>query len=155
MLADANKHWHKALDNHYFEFLQTLTELKLDLANAHWQNYKLCLKSHIEFEENFIEPLDLDWPENTLKFIQSDHLILNRITPKIDSALNKIQIASAPRAALVEALDIFIKMRNVLQHHDIREIEQLYPLIERQLDKDKCHSLAEKMNRARKQLGDK
>lgn len=152
MLADANKHWHKALDDHYFEFLQSLTELKLDLANSHWQNYRLSLKLHIEFEEKHIEPLAIDWPENTLKLIQADHLILKRLAPKIDSALTNIQNANSPRAALVEALDIFIKMRNVLQHHDYREVEQLYPIIEKQLDSDQIHSLSEKMNHTRSQL---
>lgn len=151
-LAEANQRWHSLLDLTYQEFLESLTALQWPPAVAQWQFFKQSLSSHIDFEQTNIEPLARDWESNTLKLIQSDHLILNRLLPKLDAAFTLIQQADSSRAELVQQLDGFIKMRNVLTHHDLREMEYLYPLLDAQLDKAMLQALAERMDKARKGL---
>ena len=152
MLSDANKRWHEALDTSYQLFLESLTALELSLATRQRARFKILLTRHIEFEETHIEPLAKNWESNTLKLIQSDHLILERLLPKLNASLDTIRQADKPRTILVHQLNNFIKMRNVLEHHDIREMEYLYPLHDAQLDKTRCTTLANKMDKAREAL---
>jgi len=151
-LADANQRWHLVLDTSYQSFLESLTALELDLARQQWALFKRCLSNHIEFEQTNIEPLAVAWESNTLKLIQSDHLILNRLLPRLETAFDLIAQADSARAELVRQLDGFIKMRNVLEHHDLREMEYLYPLLDQQLSNTRIQTLSKSMDRAREAL---
>ncbi len=151
-LLEANQRWHSLLDASYQAFLESLTALDLSLARKQWLSFETSLKAHIDFEQAIIEPLTKDWEGNTLKLIQSDHLILNRLLPRLETTLAQIERADATRTELVRKLDAFIKLRNVLQHHDLREQENLYPLLDEQLDDDHIQALSEHMDQARKTL---
>ncbi len=151
-LADANQRWHLVLDTSYQSFLESFTALELDLARQQWVLFKRFLSDHIEFEQANIEPLATDWESNTLKLIQSDHLILNRLLPRLNTAFELIVQTDSARAELVRQLDGFIKMRNVLEHHDLREMEYLYPLLDEQLERIQVQKLAHSMDQAREAL---
>jgi hypothetical protein len=151
-LSEANQRWHSQLDFSYQAFLESLTALDFSLARSQWTNFESSLKAHIEFEHANIEPLTEYWEGNTLKLIQSDHLILNRLLPRLEAALTQIEDADAARTELVRQLDGFIKMRNVLEHHDLREMENLYPFLDEQLDSALAAKLANHMDTARKKL---
>ncbi|MCP4009103.1 MAG: hypothetical protein GY726_06260, partial [Proteobacteria bacterium] len=140
------------LDTSYQSFLESLTALELDLARQQWVLFKRFLNDHIEFEQANIEPLAAGWESNTLKLIQSDHLILNRLLPRLDTAIELIVQTDSARAELVRQLDGFIKMRNVLEHHDLREMEYLYPLLDEQLERIQVQKLAHSMDQAREAL---
>jgi hypothetical protein len=146
-LTAANTRWHQQLERLYQAFLESLTALELDTAHIQWTQFKSNLLSHIQFEEEHIEPLTNTWEDNILKLIQSDHLILNRLIPRLDKSFTGVQQADATRTELVHQLDIFIKMRNVLVHHDLRETEQLYPRLDQQLSIVQAQLLAEQMDR--------
>lgn len=152
MLSNANKRWHARLDSGYQSLLENLTALELERAGALCQAFQHDLISHIAFERAHIEPLTKKWENNTLKLIQSDHLILERLLPKLEQAISEIKAAQQPRSVLVKKLDIFIKMRNVLEHHDLREMEVLYPLLDQQLDRKLCAKLAKEMDDASEAL---
>lgn len=154
VLADANQRWHLLLEISYQAFLESLTALEFSLARHQWEEYKHCLSRHIDFEQENVEPLANAWENNTLKLIQSDHLILNRLLPRLDKALAQIEQADSTRGELVRQLDGFIKMRNVLEHHDLREMEYLYPLLDDQIDKNKRQKLASRMDLARMALAE-
>lgn len=149
MLVEANQRWHQVLDDRYQFFLETLTELKLSQTRNHWLSFRKNLLKHIEFEQAHIEPLTQDWTDNTLKLIQADHLILTRLLPRLEAALERIQNAESARGELVRQLDSFVKLRNVLQHHDQREKEYLYPVLDQQLDEEQSTSLAAQMDKHR------
>jgi hemerythrin-like domain-containing protein len=152
-LSEANQRWHSQLDSSYQAFLESLTALDFSRARGQWTNFESSLKAHIELEHANIEPLTENWEGNTLKLIQSDHLILNRLLPRLETALTLIERADATRTELVRKLDGFIKMRNVLEHHDLREKETLYPLLEEQLDDAHLQALSGRMDQARKAPG--
>ena len=148
VLLQANQRWHAQLDRSYQVFLESLTALDLEQARQQWSEFRTSLLHHIEFEQSHIEPLAKNWQDNTLKLIQADHLILVRLLPRLETALERIEHASAPRSELVNQLDTFIKLRNVLEHHDQRENEMLYPVLEDQLDQKARITLATQMNEA-------
>lgn len=152
-LSEANQRWHSQLDTSYQAFLESLTALEFSLSRKQWSAFRQCLSAHIDFEQANIEPLASNWESNTLKLIQSDHVILNRLLPRLDKAFTQIEQAGAPRTELVRQLDAFIKMRNVLEHHDLREMENLYPLLDEQLDSDQVEALAANMDQARRATG--
>ena len=152
-LSEANQRWHSQLDTSYQAFLESLTALEFSLSRKQWAAFRQCLSAHIDFEQTNIEPFASNWESNTLKLIQSDHVILNRLLPRLDKAFTQIEQAGAPRTELVRQLDAFIKMRNVLEHHDLREMENLYPLLDEQLDSDQIEALAANMDQARRATG--
>lgn len=151
-LSQANQRWHLLLDDGYQAFLETLTALELADARRHWQRFKKSLRAHIEFEQEHVEPLAQDWDDNIHKLVQSDHLILDRLIPRLDKALDVIEQSPHPRSELVRALDSFIKMRNVLIHHDLREMENLYPALDQQLDGEQALELTQAMDKQRLSL---
>ena len=148
-LSQANQRWHQHLDALYQRFLEQLTALNFPSALQEWTQFKRSLSVHIEFEEQHIEPLAEGLEDNIQKLIQSDHLILNRLMPRLDSALQGIEKSEQARAELVRSLDGFIKMRNVLIHHDLREMEQLYPVLDQQLSNTDADELIRAMDSAR------
>lgn len=148
-LSQANQRWHQFLDDSYQGFLESLTALDLVDARSQWQQFKQSLSAHIEFEQLHIEPLAENRKDNILKLVQSDHLILDRLMPRLDTALDAIEQSVQPRSELVRSLDSFIKMRNVLVHHDLREMEHLYPMLDQQLDSKQALKLAEAMDKHR------
>lgn len=151
-LSEANQRWHQFLDDGYQGFLESLTALELATARHQWQQFKQSLSTHIEFEQQHIEPLAQDWEDNIHKLIQADHRILNRLMPRLDKALDTIEQSAKPRSQLVHSLDSFIKMRNVLVHHDQREMEYLYPMLDQKLDIKQTLKLAEAMDTQRASL---
>ncbi len=148
MLSEANQRWHDLLDRRYQHFLETLTALDLPLAQQQWTVFKHALIQHIDFEHTHIEPLAETWESNTLKLIKADHLILERLIPRLEQTLSEINAANEQRSVLVTNLDGFIKMRNVLAHHDQREMEYLYPLLDQQLDHTLSQTLVQQMDEA-------
>jgi len=148
-LSQANQRWHQNLDTLYQAFLEKLTALELAAAGQQWVQFKRSLSAHIEFEELHIDSLAQGMEDNIQKLIQSDHLILNRLMPRLDATLENIAQSDQTRAELVRSLDGFIKMRNVLVHHDLREMEQLYPVLDQQLSKTEADKLIRAMDSAR------
>lgn len=151
-LSQANQRWHQNIDALYQTFLEELTALNLPAAGQHWAGFKDSLSAHIEFEERHIEPLAENLDDNIQKLIQSDHLILNRLMPRLDTAIEAITQSDEPRTELVRSLDGFIKMRNVLIHHDLREMEQLYSVLDQQLSKAEADKLSRAMDEIRLKL---
>lgn len=146
-LLQANQRWHQSLDDGYQGFLESLTALELADAGQQWRQFRQSLQTHIAFEQQHIEPLAVDWEDNIHKLIQSDHLILQRLIPRLDKALQAIEQSPQARSELVNRLDGFIKMRNVLAHHDLREMEQLYSVLDQQLNAKQTSGFAEAMDR--------
>lgn len=149
MLGEANKRWHALLDSRYQAFLESLTGLELKDARQYWTGFRKSLLQHIEFEQAHIEPLAKDWDDNTLKLIHADHLILARLLPRLETAIQRIEQSAQARSELVLQLDSFVKLRNVLEHHDQREKEYLYPFLDEQLDENTRQHLAGKMDKQR------
>ena len=148
LLSSSNQRCHRLLDRQYQDFLESLTALELEQAFACWQRFRNSLSKHIEFEETHVEPLTEAWEASTLTLIRADHSILKRLLPRLHQAFETIAGAPAPRSELVRQLDEFIKLRNVLQHHDLRENEHLYPLLEKQLTAERLRELAQAMDAA-------
>lgn len=148
-LSQANQIWHRTLDEGYQHFLEALTALQIEEAQQQLQAFNHSLARHIQFEQKHIEPLAMPWGDNTLKLIQADHLILSRLQPRLEKAFASIAQSEAARSELVRQLDQFIKMRNVLEHHDVRESETLYARLEQQLSARENQQLAANMERTR------
>lgn len=152
MLQQANQRWHQLLEVQYQSLLEALTELELILTRSLWSSFRNSLLEHLDFEQKHIEPLADTWENNTLKLIRADHLILSRLLPRLETAIERIEASSAPRTELVIQLDTFIKLRNVLTHHDERENLLLYPLLDQQLSSESQQVLAAKMDAARQRM---
>ena len=145
-LEQANIDWHTQLEKGYTQFLIALTELNLDKAKQTWEAYKSSMQQHISFEDEHVIPLGEGLENNQPILIAADHKILQRLVTRIDPALEELRQSLTPRETLVDQLDGYLKMRNVLKHHDLREVQECYPALVSTQSKTNLNSLANKMN---------
>ncbi len=145
LLEQTNIDWHSHLHQLFNQFLYDLTELDLNKANDTWRHYKTALQQHITFEDEFITPLGAGIEGNQQTLIAADHKILQRLITRIDPALEELNQSDSPRQTMVEQLDGYLKMRNVLTHHDLREVHEFYPALEALCSAEKLSKAGEKM----------
>ncbi len=144
-LEQANIDWHTLLQKLFNQFLTHLTALDLDKADENWQRYKDTLLQHIAFEDQFVAPLAAEIEGNQQTLIAADHKILQRLITRIDPALAGLNQSGSPRQTMVEQLDGYLKMRNVLTHHDLREVHEYYPALVSVCPAEKISDAGEKM----------
>lgn len=144
-LETVNRRWHESLAANYNAFLAALTALELARAEQAWHEFRVSLNAHLAFEDEHITPRCESLPDNAQTLITADHTILTRLSARIDTALADLQASDTPRTTLVDQLDGYLKLRNVLTHHDLRETEQIYPTLVAQLDAEKNQALGEAM----------
>lgn len=139
-------HWHNVTSLRYQQFLQSLTALELDDAQRHLILFSNLLNTSIRFSDQRIEEL-LDETDESTQMVMADHLILTRTLALAERSLTELQQLeqvqpSSLRAQLVNRLDIFVRLNNILTRHHLRQIDSLFPLFEAKLSELEAVSLA-------------
>ncbi len=129
ILEQTNCDWHTHLEQLYARFLFNLTALELDKAGICWLCYKDSLQKHMDFEDEFVVILGNNIDGKHQQLIAGDHKILQRLISRIDPSLQKLKGAESQRLMMIEQLDDYLKIRNVLKHHDRREVMEFYPAL--------------------------
>lgn len=143
-----NQRWHDQLAQAFNHFLAQLTALELEQAQSSWVQFNQSLSTHLAFEDEHISPLCNDLPDNAQTLIHADHTILIRLMSRIDIALDELASSAQARETMVEQLDGYLKLRNVLTHHDLRETQQVYPALIAIIGDEQQESLASQMHTA-------
>ena len=144
-LTEAVSHWHDVLEIRYRHFLQAITDLNFPDSRRHLEVFANLLTTRVDFQDKHLATLDDGKP---IQLIEADHMILRNLLGKVQSALVEIEKSSEPRAALIDHLNILVKLMNVLQHHDTRVNESLYTQVEEVLTKEASGSQARQMHEA-------
>ena len=147
MLESINQQWHQQLDELYRNFLIHLTALELDKADQDLQQFTDSLSAHLEFEEKYIDPLCTGVADDLARLIDADHTILERLLKKVIEGVQHLHTEpkDQQQAEVVEQLGTYLKLRNVLTHHDLREVQQLYPHLIGQVPAEQLETLGVKM----------
>lgn len=149
-LEQTNARWHEVLEERYFGFLERLTALDLDRADKDFSRFRKLLTAHIDFEESAVEKLPevSELLEERHRLIAADHLILRRLLDKTAARLAAIGKSRQPRTLLVRSLNDFLRLANVLEHHDQRERQEFYPPLVAKIGERKSERLAREMEAA-------
>ncbi|MEA3290878.1 MAG: hypothetical protein U9Q71_00980 [Pseudomonadota bacterium] len=155
-LEQTNARWHEVLEGRYFGFLERLTALELDRANEDFTRFRGLLTVHIDFEESTVETLPevAELPEERHRLIAADHMILRRLLDKAAARLAAVGKSQQPRQLLVRNLNDFLRLANVLEHHDQRERQEFYPLLAARIGQRNCERLARGMEAAMRAVED-
>lgn len=135
---DVNAAVHERINEEYLAFLEALTALALDDADAHYRRFRELLVEHLRYEDEAMLPvvkrlhaLHGDPQVQLPAHLDGDHRVLERNLGYVEAALGRLREATdRPRRALVLELNTFLLIGRVLEHHDQRETRFAYPLID-------------------------
>ena len=148
-LAHEYNHWHDVTSLRYNQFLQTITALKLVDAERHLKVFSTLLRNILEFSDRHLREL-INESDQSFELIKADHLILTKTLIMVEDGLADLQKIEKHqpkklRAALVDRLDLMVRLNNILNKHQIRQVDLLFPLFEEKLQRQKGTSLAEEL----------
>lgn|SRR5690606_23690992 len=132
-LTAANEVVHERLLADYDGFLEALTSLDLEAARIRLDAFERRLLPHMELEDGEVNErfrvLDGD-PDAELRRLAGDHAIIRRGLDKVRAALVALGGSPEPRRELVRRLGVFSRLRDVLEHHTVRESTRIYPRLD-------------------------
>lgn len=135
----------------YDDFLEALTRLDFTAVLRALDRFRMLLRDHVALEEEVLMPLCLDVCPDAraeLERVDGDHRILTRSLAAAHDALGDIRAADDPRRALVRALGVVNRPRDVLEHHSLREAARLYPLLDEHVPPARRDALARRLREA-------
>ena len=142
-------HWHGVTSLRYNQFLQAITALELDDAARHLSVFSTLLRNILDFSDRRLHEL-IDESDQSYELIKADLLILTKTLVKVEDGvadLQKIEKCQPNdlRAELVDRLDLLVRLNNILNKHQIRQVELLFPLFEKKVLGQRATSLANEM----------
>ncbi len=153
-LRDELEHWNEVTSMRYQQCLESITALELQDAERHLALFSTMLESSMQFIDQRLDDIKSDTSGDEsegIKMIRADHLILGRTCKMAQQALQELtqqQDTTILRSEMVQRLDIFVRLNNILRQHQLRQHESLFPLLELAMDAEKEQSLADLFIRA-------
>lgn len=158
-LTEVNERVHERITEGYLRFLEALTALELDEAQACYERFRAALVEHLRYEDAAMVPvvdrlhaLHGDPRVALPAHLDGDHRVLERNLGYVEAALERLRAVDGRlRRALVEELNTFLLLGRVLEHHDQRETRFAYPLIDEHGSDEERAALREGLARALEQ----
>jgi hemerythrin-like domain-containing protein len=79
--------------------------------------------------------------------VEGDHKILRRSLAKAMATMTSLEQGAGLRRDMVHALESFLLLRRVQEHHDAREQRLVYPVLDQQLDQEQVALLCDALGR--------
>jgi hypothetical protein len=129
-LLDAHAAVHRGFDDAVYDVLTKLVALDVAGARARFHAFKALLEEHMAFEEARVLPLyeqvaPKDGP-GRLDHVRGDHTILVRHLDAIGAFLDG-ELPSL--RAVLEQLPVVYRLLATLEHHTVREQNNVYPVV--------------------------
>lgn len=143
-------HWNDVMTLRYQQFLESVTALDLEASTRHLGVFSRLLRHSLTFNQKHLIGLISDDSEQ-LNLLRADHMILGRTLDLVSEATGELEQIhnedkSASRSALVERLDILVRINNILKRHHQRQQTLLIPILENSIDEDRGEKLAEELS---------
>ena len=126
--------FHEELDGFLLKHQEALILMRPE-APALFQTFRAMLQLHIEHEDNILLPLferDQEaqrWP--TMLYFK-EHRKLEDFLQRIETAQFKLGIPCPSKVrAVIELIDLEGGLKRLLEHHDIRERKDFFPLLDK------------------------
>ncbi|MCB9786899.1 MAG: hemerythrin domain-containing protein [Deltaproteobacteria bacterium] len=135
-LVEANLRVHAALDDALLGAIEAATALQLEAARERWRAFEGDLVHHARVEESLVLPVyarSASFARGAgLELFEAEHRKLELLAAEGRQLLDRL--ASAPaeglRRHVVLSLDVWLRVRHLLEHHGLREESHLYPTVE-------------------------
>ena len=154
VLTTANARVHEEIEDALLSFLEGITALDDAHATAAWDRFLAAFERHARFEEAEIFPRYEDLGPRPrgqgLELFEADHVSLNKVIRAAVSAIAMIREATTDkRRVMITQLGALLRVRNILEHHTLREERFLYPALEASLPHSAQATLATALTGAR------
>lgn len=128
---------HRSLDRLLLRHQRALLDKKIPEARRHWKEYEVSLGLHMRFEEEEILPLyrKIDPPPKgcPVEFFSGEHKRLREFLNRIKRKISGLGEDKARQEKILELLELEWAYKNLMQHHDSREKNVLYPSLQQLL----------------------
>ena len=143
-------HWHDVARLRYRQFLEAVTALELTDAERHLALFARLLSATMEFSADRLQLLDND-QNNAQQIIKADQMILRRTLDLVTTAVAELIEHSRNkenrlRSALVDRLDVMVRMQNILINHQQRQQETIIAQFPAHADPAMSQKLADQLN---------
>lgn len=126
---------HRALDRLLLQHQSALLAQNIPEARRHWTEYEAALGRHMRFEEEEILPIyrRLDPPPKgcPAEFFTGEHKRLREFLMRIKRKISGLGKGKKREEKILKLLDLEWAYKNLMQHHDSREKNVLYPSLDR------------------------
>ncbi len=145
------EHWYGVCELRYHQFLEAITALDLPASRRHFELFSRLLLGTLEAGESAMaEAGPGAGDDEDRELVRTDFMILRRSLPGLGEALEQLQQVQDEqgglRSAMVDRLDLFVRMSNILaRHHDRVELG-LFPLLDESLDRGRSRAMAEALS---------
>lgn|GEM_PF-6960901 len=128
-LSQANRAAHDVLEAQLLDMLGAAVDGRVTASRASLGQLRAHFEAHLAAEEAHTLPLlrDLGGPLTKLALIvDGDHRILHRSLQGASDLLDGLPDGPEGRAAVLGHIEVFSKLKTVLEHHGVREQEDVY-----------------------------
>jgi len=131
-LTTANARAHAVLEGLLMDLLEASVAGRIGDARASHRALVGAFQEHLAAEEAHTLPLLRELGGPLLKLatiVDGDHRILHRSLDAVGALLAEIDEEgnAAARRAVLQRIEVFSKLKTVLEHHGVREQEDIYP----------------------------
>lgn len=150
-LASELDHWYGVCELRYRQLLEAVTALDLAAAERHLELFRRLLTGTLESGESALEEAGVDGVDSEdRELVRTDFMILRRSLPGLAEALEQLQQVADEQAnlrgAMVDRLDGFVRVANILARHHDRVEAGLFPLLQANLDHDRGREMADQLS---------
>lgn len=128
-LSEANHAAHEHLDGLLLELLGAAVDGRISAAQAAHRALQTAFEAHVAVEEARTLPLLRDMGGPLVKLaliIDGDHRVLHRSLDGVQGLLSELEDGAGGREAVLRRIEVFSKLKTVLEHHGAREQEDVY-----------------------------
>jgi len=134
-LRDELEHWNEVTSLRYLQCLESVTALALEDADRHLAMFSAMLEANMQFINQQLDNIHQKNPATQeeaegIRMIRADHMILGRTCKMAQQALQELtefNDESTLRSEMVQRLDIFVRLNNILRQHQLRQHDSLFP----------------------------
>ena len=128
-----NSRIHLVIHELALEMLEAVTALDLDSADALLQQLQRAHHLHARAEEAEVLPRYQQlgpFPRGAApELVEADHWMVEKSLAAAERGIRALRVRPV-RRFLIEHLDAFLRVKHVLEHHDARERDHVYPSLE-------------------------
>lgn len=136
---------HRELDEHFLRHQEALVALDIPAAREWLERHAAALCEHMSDEDEVLLPLYLragEAPRGPSELFRGEHEKIRRLLQRFFQRLDELAAAPTRRGA-VELITEQALYKGLMEHHDLRERELLYPVLDRALpDEERARVLA-------------
>lgn len=128
-------HLHERLTELFLLHQEALLLLDMALAQSRLRQFEIELQAHMRVEEELLLPVYSRAgriPGGPIEFFTGEHKRMLEFLARFDEKVTQLQNKPADlHRKIIELFDVEATFKHLMQHHDLREQNILYPTLDR------------------------